>query len=356
MNRSTPTGDEGRGLYKQLLRDERRHQFYSRALGWVMALLLAAIFVLGLMAAIKQAPGQPDCRDASGPSPQAIAPIRLELSREPTDVRLLLRGPHAVVYPTTRPYAEAMCVEARIARHRELLGLDGAVFIPLYLLLGLAALAWHYVLALRSRGCDRARRDRVPHALIAWLVASAAVLGVTAWLDAAENSAAHAVLDLAAGGLATSDIDTADWRAAVTAAHDASVAKWAALAAWAATLAMLAGLRRRSLSLPRGSERRRRWSSGIAWLMLVSALVATVTLGAGAALAGGAGAEPANAFARVLLGIGFAAVFGHAGVLFVLHRLHLPPRLVLLSPPDAPPGVERRSTRRRRTDPPVRDR
>jgi hypothetical protein len=350
MNGAMPSGKERRRLYDQILHDERCHQFYSRALGWVMALLLVPMFVLGVMAAGAQAPGQPDCRDASGPLPQAIPPMLLELSTEPADVRRLLRGPESIVYPTTRPYAESMCTEARIARHRELLDLDGAVFIPLYLLMGLAALAWHYVMALRSRGSDWPRRGQVPHALIAWLLMSAALLGVTAWLDAAENRAAHAVLDLAAGGLAPSDIDTAVWRAAVTRLHDASVAKWAALAAWAATLAVLAGLRLRSLSLPRSSKRRR-WSTGTAWLLLVSALVATVTLGAGAALAAFAIAEAANAFARVLLGIGFTAVFVHAVVLFVLHRLHLPRRLVLLAPPEAP--VERRSFSRRQTDPPV---
>jgi hypothetical protein len=234
-----------------------------------------------------------------------------------------------------------MCVEARIARHRELLGLDGALFIPLYLLLGLAGLAWYYQLALRARGPDWARRGQVPRAWIAGLFGSAALLGATAWLDAAENSAAHAVLDLALGGLALSEISTVGWRTAVSTMHDASVAKWAALALWAATLTLLAGLRRRSLSLPRGSQRRRRFSAVIAWLLLVSALVATFTLGAGAALAEATSAERAGAFARLLLGIGFAALFVHTGVLFLLHRLHLPRRTALPAPPKSALGTKR---------------
>lgn len=329
MTGATAGNVHRRSLCDQILHDERCHQFYSRALGWLMALLLAAIFELGLTAAAGQVPGQPDCRDASGPLPQALAPMRLELSSRPEDVRLLLRGPESIVYPTTRPYAETMCVEARIARHRGLLGLDGAVFIPLYLLLGFSALAWHFVLALRSRGADQAGGGLVPRTLIVWLVASAAVLGVTAWLDAGENAAAHAVLDLAAGGLAPGDTATAAWRATVATMHGASVAKWAALAAWAATLAVLAWLRLHGLSQARGSERRRRWSRRAAWLLLVSAALATLTLGIGSALARLSPAGPASAFALHLIGTGFAAVFVHAGLLFVLHRLHLPRRLVL---------------------------
>ena len=68
------------------------------------------------------------------------------------------------------------------------------------------------------------------------------------------------------------------------------------------TLAVLAGLRRRSLSLPRGSERRRRWSAGVAWLVLASALVATVALGAGAVLAWGASAEAAQRWVPAFAG------------------------------------------------------
>ncbi|MBX3633954.1 MAG: hypothetical protein KF683_00920 [Rubrivivax sp.] len=338
MNDATTTGEGRRSLHDQIRHDERCHQFYSRALGWVMALLLAAMFVLGLVAADKQAPGQPDCRDAGSPLPQALAPMRLELSREPADVRQLLRGPESNVYPTARPHTEAMCVEARIERHREVLRLDGAVFIPLYLLLGLAALAWHYLLALRSHGADRPPDRQVPRTLIAWLVASAAVLGVTAWLDAGENAAAHAVLDLAAGGLAAGDMATADWREAVATMHDASVTKWAALAAWAATLAVLAWQRLHGLSQPLGSERRRRWSRRTAWLLLLSAALATLTLGMGTGLANLSPAGPASAFALHLIGTGFVAVFVHAVLLFVLHRLHLPRRLVL-EPPEALPGA-----------------
>lgn len=324
MSRSTRTGDERLGFYAQILYDERRHQFYSRALGWVMLLLLLAILVLGLFATAKQAPPHPECRAAISPLPQAIEPMRLELASDPADVRRLLRGSDETVYPAARPYIEAMCVEARVTRQRELLDLDGAMFIPLYLLLGFAALVWYGLLALRSRSSDWTHRRPVPQALIVWLAVSAAVLGVTAWLDAAENRAAHAVLDLALGGLATNDLTRAGWHAAVTAMHDASVAKWMSLAAWAATLAVLAGLRRRSLSVPPGSERRRRWGTGTAWLLLVSALAATLMLGAGAALAGILRTEVTSTFARVLLGIGFAAVFIHALVLFLLHRLHLP--------------------------------
>ena len=67
----------------------------------------------------------------------------------------------------------------------------------------------------------------------------------------------------------------------------------------------------------------------MAWLVLASALVATVALGAGAVLAWGASAEAARHSATQLLDIGFGAVLCHAVLLFVLHRLHLPRRMVL---------------------------
>ena len=328
MSGSTRQGDDRLGFYDQLLHDERRHQFYSRALGWVMFVSMVAIVVLGVVAAGQRAPADPECRAASAALPPAIEPMQLELERDALRVRRLLRGPDEIRYPTPPAYSEALCVEARAGRHRDLLGLDSAVFIPLYLMLGLCALAWYYFLALRARGADWARRGRVPLALIAWLLASAALLAVAAWRDAAENKAAQAVLDYALGGAPITG-SASDWRGTVATMHAASVCKWSALAVWAATLAVLAGLRRRSLSLPRGSERRRRWSAGVAWLVLASALVATVALGAGAVLAWGASAEAARHSATQLLDIGFGAVLCHAVRLFVVHRLHLPRRMVL---------------------------
>lgn len=328
MNVTLDSGEERPRFFEQLLRDERRHQFYSRALGWLMLLLMLAIALLGVLAAGGRAPEHPECRAATGALPAAIEPLRLELAREPAQVRGLLRGVEEIAYPVPPPHAEALCVEARVARHRDVLGLDSAVFIPLYMMLGMAAFAWYYFLALRARGPDWACRAELPGTLVAWLLVSALVLVAAALLDIAENQAAHKVLDET-----VASASAVPSRAAVDAMHRASVAKWAAVAAWAATLTVLAGLRRRSLSLPRGSLRRRRWCAGLAWMLLSSALAATLALGVGAALAGGSSTEAMDERARCLLGIGFASVFVHALMLFVLHRLHLPRRLVLPAPP-----------------------
>jgi hypothetical protein len=133
MSGSTRQGDDRLGFYDQLLHDERRHQFYSRALGWVMFVSMVAIVVLGVVAAGQRAPADPECRAASAALPPAIEPMQLELERDALRVRRLLRGPDEIRYPTPPAYSEAICVEARAGRHRDLLGLDSAVFIPLYL-------------------------------------------------------------------------------------------------------------------------------------------------------------------------------------------------------------------------------
>lgn len=336
MSASMGTGEQRPRFFEQLLLDERRHQFYSRALGWVMLLLLLACALLFVLAGGQPAPQHPECRAATGGAQPTVEAMRLELSSGPAQVRRLLRGADTIAYPVQPPHAQALCVEERVARHRELLGLDSSVFIPLYVLLGLSAFAWYYALALRSRGSDWARRGQVPRALVACLLVSAGVLAAAAVLDAAENRKAHRVLDEA---VASESVEPS--RAAVDALHRASVAKWAAVAAWAVTLALLAALRRRSLSLPRGSLRRRRWSAGLAWLLLGSALVAAVALGVGAALAGGASAEATDDRARCLVGTGFVAVFVHAWLLFALHRLHLPRRMVLPAPPSGSTHTER---------------
>ncbi len=329
------------GFLEQLLRDERRRQFYSRALGWVMLGLLIAIGVLGVVGADRPVSAHPDCR-AAQPAPPPILPMGLELAADPAAVRALLRGPEDIRFPAANPQADRMCTEDRIERHRALLVLDGSVFIPLYLMLGGAVLAWHLALALRARGADWARRGRLPASLLAALAACALALGLMAALDVAENQAAHAVLDRALGGLAPAELGTEPWRTAVSELHAASLRKWAAFAAWAATLALIAVLRGRSLAQPRGSARRRRWSARAAGLLGASALAAALLVAIGTVRAA-LGSTPAHTTdAQCWIGAGFAAMFVHALVLLVLHRLHLPRRW---RPPalSAPPGGGRRA-------------
>lgn len=326
------------GFFEQLLRDERRRQFYSRALGWVMLGLLIAIGVLGVVGADRQVSAHPDCR-AARPAPPPILPMGLELAADPAAVRALLRGPEGISFPAANPQAERMCTEDRIERHRALLRLDSALFIPLYLMLGGTALAWHLALALRARGVDWARRGRLPASLPAALVASALALGLTAVLDVAENQAAHAVLDRALGGLAPVELATQAWRTAVSELHAASLRKWAAFAAWAATLGLIAVLRGRSLAQPRGGMCRRRWSARVAGLLAASAWAAALLVAIGTARAALASTPADTAAAQGWIGAGFATIFLHALVLLVLHRLNLPRRW----PPPAAPGGGRRA-------------
>ena len=82
MSGSTRQGDDRLGFYDQLLHDERRHQFYSRALGWVMFVSMVAIVVLGVVAAGQRAPADPECRAASAALPAAAAAETLTPAQE----------------------------------------------------------------------------------------------------------------------------------------------------------------------------------------------------------------------------------------------------------------------------------
>ena len=253
---------------------------------------------------------------ASAALPPAIEPMQLELERDALRVRRLLRGPDEIRYPTPPAYSEALCVEARAGRHRDLLGLDSAVFIPLYLMLGLCALAWYYFLALRARGADWARRGRVPLALIAWLLASAALLAVAAWRDAAENKAAQAVLDYALGGAPITG-SAPDWRR--DGRHDARCIGLQVVGA--GRMGRHAGRAGRlappSLSLCRaavsGADAGAPAWPGLCWPVHWL----PPWRSARAVLAWGASAEAARHSATQLLDIGFGAVLCHAVLLFV---------------------------------------
>lgn len=323
-------GQEWIKFLQQLRRDERRHQFYSRALAWVIGVLLVAIGVLAWVAGGSQAPQHPDCRWAGdGALAEAVAPMALELAGTPQQVRQLLRGGDAAHYPTNPAYTEAMCIEARAARHRRLLSLDSALFIPLYTLLGLAAVAWHTTLAVRARGAAWAKGGQLQPRLMAWAMLSLACLATTAALDAQENQAAHTVLDRAVGANALSAAALPEWADTVSTARQAALGKWLASAAWATTLAMLAALQRTSLSTPRGSARRRRSSAAVAWLLLITALLAALAQGAGALWGQWAPASVSDQGVLLLLSVGMAAFLVHGMVLVALHLLNLPPRLRL---------------------------
>lgn len=317
-------------FHGQFVRDERRHQFYSRALAWVIAVLLVAIGVLGWVAGSSEAAEHPDCRQTgAGALTQALAPLALELARTPQQVRSVLRGSDAVPYPSTPAYTEAMCVEARAARHRRLLTLDSALFIPLYAMLGLAATAWYITLAMRARGPAWTQGGELPRRLIALAWLSAACLTAAAVLDARENRAVHDVINQALGAGAFSASALSEWAATVNAARHASLDKWLASAAWAATLAALAALQRASLSSPRGSARRQRASAAVACLLLVTGLLAALALGAGALWGRWAPSNSSDPWVVHLLSLGLLTLLVQGVLLLALHALNLPPRLRL---------------------------
>ena len=283
------------------------------------------------MAGGGQAPADPDCRLAGdGALAQTLAPMALELARAPQQVRQLLRGGAAAHYTTHPAYTEAMCIEARAAQHRRLLRLDSALFIPLYTMLGLAAVAWHTMLAMRARGAAWAKGGQLPQRLITCALLSLACLATTAWLDAQENRAAHVVLDQAVGAGALSAPALHEWAGSVSAARHASLNKWLASAAWAATLAMLAALQRASLSKPRGSARRRRASAVLAWLLLITGLLAALGQGSGALWGRWAPSASSDPWVVLLLSLAMLAFLLQGVVLVALHVLNLPPRLRLL--------------------------
>ena len=106
-----------------------------------------------------------------------------------------------------------------------------------------------------------------------------------------------------------------------------STRPWApTLSAWAATLAALAALQRSSLSNPRGSARRRRSSAVLAWLLLLTGLLAALAQGSGALWGWWAPSSASDPWVVLLLSLGMLAFLVHGVVLVALHVLNLPPR------------------------------
>ncbi|MEX8493928.1 hypothetical protein [Sphaerotilus sp.] len=334
------------GLYEGMLADEQQHQHYSRALGWLVAVLLTAIAVLGMVAAAGHPAANPVCRTAGDGLPDRIAPLSLELARTPGEVSTLLRGRSAMQQGVPVSLDEAVCIEARIARHRDLLGLDSALFIPLYVLLALAALGWILAASVPPEEGDPPDRDRhrsLPRYLLWLALVSVVCVGVTATLDAAENRAAWQVLDVASGQGALDPATLNDWQTRVTDARAASLRKWLACAAWATTLALLAGSQRQALARPEQPPQHaglRRVL--VAGLIALGVFAATAVL-LGAILGMGLSGAHVDMWVRGLLRAGLAAMFGYATVICSLHLLRPVPRCAAetgqRSPPQRPdPG------------------
>ena len=256
----------------------------------------------------------------------SIEPMKLGLSSDAQAVRRLLRGEETVQYPSLPPYAEGLCFESRVTRYRDMLGLDSAVFIPLYGLMGLVALAWFNLVALRTGSWVWSHGRWPPRRLMAWSVASLLCLIGLAVLDARENRAAQHVLDLAIGQPSATSAAGLAFDTAVRDMRMASLQKWFAAAAWAATLAVLAWRQRGELARAGGNGGRARWSLCVATLLAGIGILAALSLCVGSALGPFVSSVAAVSAVAKLLGVGFGAVFGYGLVLCVLHGLLLPSR------------------------------
>ncbi len=212
-----------------------------------------------------------------------------------------------------------ICIEERAARHRAVLDLDGALFIPLYVLLTLTALAWALAVSVHVKDV-RGHHRPLPRWLVWLLLASLSAVVVTAALDVVENSAARLLLDLSVVPGAQVE------QATVDGTRTASLHKWLATGVWAATLALIAWLQRAVLALPAWPGQSGRWPRRLVWLLVAAGVCAALALLAGAGLGlAGAGAS-AGPWLRLLLTVGFAAALAHAALIFALRWLRRRPR------------------------------
>lgn len=322
-----PQSEKVRGLLDGMCTDERDHHHYSLALGWLLGLLLLAVVAVGLVAASAQPLAHPACRSVQSGLPPAIQPLALELVRDPQALRDLLRGQPRLAYAAPAEVTEAMCIQDRAARHRAVLSLDSALFIPLYVLVTLVALGWVLAVSVHLRE-PNGRHRPLPRWLPWLLLASLSVVGVTAGLDVVENSAAWRLLDLSVVLGARVE------QVAVDHARAASMHKWLVAGAWAASLALLSWLQRAALALPAWPGQNDRWPRRLVWLLIATGVCAALTLLAGAGL-GLAGAPPAmELWLRRLLTLGFATVLAQAALMFALHWLRRRPHQLLPAPGD----------------------
>lgn len=306
--------------------DERVHRHYHRALAaLLMALLVDAAVVVVLMAGGAAPP--PGCRPIT-----AAAPMALELAAEPAALRALL-GSHAASVPAEQV---AQCTEFAIEQQRRRLGLDGALFIPLYVMLTAVVVAWMLAVSLHAR--DAGGQYRALPRTARWLAAAAlAAVAVTAALDARENQAAARVLDLAMGLEAWQADALPGLHAALAASRSASLQKWLGAALWAASLAALAWVLASALAQPLWPRGRARLRRGLASALAAVGTIAAMALLGGAVL-GLAGAETTTEpWTRGLLTLGFVANFIFALLVLALHLLRWRRRIVLMPTAEAPP-------------------
>lgn len=322
--------EEIRQIIRELLdaiqKSEHDGRFYSRAVGWTIAVLLLAGILLGFTATSGDPPRYPECRVAAQGKPITAQPLVLELARGPTALAGLLAANHPV--PPTLD--TAVCSEERVARYRDALGLDSALFIPLYIVLGTLVLGWMLVVRM---GVDKNDQQHFPELrrVLALALVPTAVMLVTAYLDVAENEAAQHVLDLAVGQGALLNDASTHLAAAINATRHSSLLKWLAAGVWMATFAGMAWWLKPALALATGKLDGRRWPKLLSTLLVVIGFLAALTLLAGAVL-GWVGPASADKWVRSLLLAGFGLFFAFPCLVLVLqfspamiHRLQANP-------------------------------
>lgn len=304
-------------LFAAICDSERHQQHYSRAMGWTIAALLVGGIVLGLVATSGDLPRQPACRAAAQGKSITVEPLALELARVPADLLRLL-GSGSVVPPGLDP---AVCLEERVARYRDILALDSALFIPLYALLGTMVLGWLLTVHLRA---DRAALQSMPKPGCIFTLALALMAGIllTAILDAEENRAAQHVLDLAVGQGALLDNAPTNLLAAIDAMRSASLRKWLAASVWMATFVGMAWWLRPAVASAKGEHEGEPWPRLLSNLLVFIGLFASLALLAGALL-GWVGPVSAGGWARALLRAGFALFFVFPFLVVVLQVSHV---------------------------------
>lgn len=306
-------------LLVEIRRSERLHQFYSRALGWTVATLLLAGIVLVVAVTSGHQSRQPACRVEAQDELITVEPMALELAREPADIVQLLGGDR-IGSPGLAP---AVCVEERVARYRDALGMDSALFIPLYTLLGTMVLGWLLVVRLQASKAALQFLPK-PRYSLALAFLTMAVMLLTAALDALENRNAHHVLDLVVGQGAFLADGAPSLGTAVDAMRKASLQKWLAAGAWMGLMAGMAWWFRPLLALAAVAQAFNRWPRWLSnWLVTIG-LCTALALVSGALLGWvGPTSTSANEWVRTLLRAGFGLNFAFPFVVVALQVSHV---------------------------------
>lgn len=270
------------GLADSMRDDEHAHGHYSRALGMLIRVAVVAMVIVAVVMAGQAPYANAACRMNADAAQTPVLATDIELAHAPQVLRQHLAG--SMKMTPDGPPADMICVAERAERHARLLALDGALFIPAYLLLTVFSLCWLLAMSVHSVNVA-VRPARATLRLLLGL--SAVAVLITGWLDSGENRAAMLLLERASGVGALADPLSTDLAVAVGAAYRASLYKWLASGVWAATLAAAFWHQRATLIVACGGVSP--WRSRVCW-GLVHGFIGLAVVAALALLAGPFGA------------------------------------------------------------------